>query len=597
MASGFPFIFGNDRLLSAGGGASGGTIYFYYTGTTNLAPIYSNLSLTISNANPVTVAVGAVLPNLYLDPTITYRCRTVFTDGSIQDIDPIPNLQTGATTANLVSFTQVGAGAVTRTVQSKESDFVSVKDFGAVGDGVTDDTTGVKAALLVGKAVYFPKGVYLISSPLDITNTILFGDGVENSRIESHNTTATNPVVYAGGNTQFYDIELGFSSSVMTGSETQGQRAAIIPHSPTSALPWQRGGSARNVRIRICGTGLYEAAGTTYGYFNVTFDGLEIRDFSYRGWDANSSIRTGNNYANIYINNAGSVYATSTNVDSGFVLSGEESETKFGQLNVEWLTAGNAITLSGVRGLAGGAFHIEQFIQRNPYAPAVIFDKSAGSIGTLTVYYCPIRTAGWFLLQIKDSTYSGAVYTPNTCDYLNIGVLHVKGLNDGSQVVSGNGLSGLTDFYFTDRETSAVGTFFLKIDSYVWNTYQTDNSVYASFPNDPHANIKALSTMAGPPIGRNASTTGYVRRPDGFIEMWGTVSVPANSTTTVTMPTMIGEGAAGFPTAMLAWDAQPNDTGTSASYRYNASPVDATSIKVTNTQTSTVTGIWRCFGY
>ena len=53
----------------------------------------------------------------------------------------------GASGSSLVGFLQSGTGAVTRTVQAKERDVVSVKDFGVVGDGTTDDTTALTAAI------------------------------------------------------------------------------------------------------------------------------------------------------------------------------------------------------------------------------------------------------------------------------------------------------------------------------------------------------------------------------------------------------------------------------------------------------------------
>ena len=500
--------------------------------------------------------------------------------------------------AEMVAFKQSGTGAVDRTASDKLREFVSVKDFGAVGDGATDDYAAFMAAAATGKRVYVPKGTYRVNTPPDFANVVVFGDGVEHSRIECNSATTTDPVLYLGGNSCLQNIEIGWASARLTGSEAAGQRAGIRPYSPASGLPLQRGALISNVRIRLCGTGVYDPPGTGPAtYFSVTFDGVEVRDFTYRGWDAQSSIRTGNRYDNIYINQAGGPYATSSNVDCGFLLAGEESEASFGLINVEWLKAGRAISLTGVRGIAGGAFHIEQFTQRNTYAAAVEFDKTAGHIDALTVYYCPITTAGWWLMRLKDSTYDGATYNPTTCASLRIGTLHVKGLNDGAQVVGGTGLTGLTNFAFTDREVGAVGPYALQIDRYVWNTFKTDHAVYLAYPNDPHALIQSVATAGGPPVGKSTLTTGYVRRPDGLIEMWGTCSAGANSTVTITFPTINGTSTAGFPNACLHVQAEPDDIGTTEDYRYNASQKTATNFKLTNTSPSTVTGFWRAIGY
>ena len=72
----------------------------------------------------------------------------------------------GTTDSALVTYLPSGTGAVTRTAQAKMRDTVSVKDFGAVGDGTTDDTAAIQAAINTNKEVFVPNGTYLITSAL-----------------------------------------------------------------------------------------------------------------------------------------------------------------------------------------------------------------------------------------------------------------------------------------------------------------------------------------------------------------------------------------------------------------------------------------------
>jgi len=67
-------------------------------------------------------------------------------------------------------FLPDGVGAISRTIPSKLKDIVSVKDFGAVGDGVADDTAAIQAALDATQAISFPAGTYKVTSTLLVKN-------------------------------------------------------------------------------------------------------------------------------------------------------------------------------------------------------------------------------------------------------------------------------------------------------------------------------------------------------------------------------------------------------------------------------------------
>jgi len=71
-----------------------------------------------------------------------------------------------------VEYKPAAAGAKGRTLAAKLADIVSVKDFGAKGDGTTDDTAAIQAAIdAVGSqgTVHVPSGTYVVSSTIQIT--------------------------------------------------------------------------------------------------------------------------------------------------------------------------------------------------------------------------------------------------------------------------------------------------------------------------------------------------------------------------------------------------------------------------------------------
>jgi hypothetical protein len=71
---------------------------------------------------------------------------------------------------------------------------INVKDkqFGAKGDGITDDTAAIQSSInsliTTGGTVYLPKGTYIVNSPINLSSNIrLLGDGWTNTYIKAGN--------------------------------------------------------------------------------------------------------------------------------------------------------------------------------------------------------------------------------------------------------------------------------------------------------------------------------------------------------------------------------------------------------------------------
>lgn len=122
----------------------------------------------------VTIALGETDASL-----VTYDGTTV-----ADQLDAI----SAVSGSSLVGFQQAGSGAVVRTAQDKMREWVSVKDFGAVGDGVADDTAAIQAAVDAAiasrRSLFVPRtsqgalGMYRITAPITISAGIrIFGDG------------------------------------------------------------------------------------------------------------------------------------------------------------------------------------------------------------------------------------------------------------------------------------------------------------------------------------------------------------------------------------------------------------------------------------
>ena len=161
-----------QELITATAGQTVFNLSISYTNGTNSIAVYCNglrlppTDYTETSTTSVTMNTGATVGDEFLFVAGDFAAST--------------------TGADLVTYTPAGTGAIATTVQSKLRESVSVKDFGAVGDGVTDDYAEITAAItylsvLGGGILLFPRGTYVHSSPLIFKNNIIYrGEGQNN---------------------------------------------------------------------------------------------------------------------------------------------------------------------------------------------------------------------------------------------------------------------------------------------------------------------------------------------------------------------------------------------------------------------------------
>lgn len=187
-------------------------IKFYQSGTTTAFSMATDSTggTTLDKAKinssgyPVNGSDAVFIPHvnqtykivLYKNATDADNDTTGNADWVIDNIQPVDVIVSGETlTSNNITYTPSGTGSVNTTVQSKLREYVSVKDFGAVGDGVTDDYTAINNAIATGKPVYFPSGDYVVGTTLaNTTNLIIFSDG-------AHGVAGNDPQTNKSGTT------------------------------------------------------------------------------------------------------------------------------------------------------------------------------------------------------------------------------------------------------------------------------------------------------------------------------------------------------------------------------------------------------------
>ncbi len=181
--------------------------------------------------------------------------------------------------SNSVGFLQAGTSATARTVQAKLRETVSVKDFGAVGNGVADDTAAIQAALTAAQKVYFPTPSvsYLVSTISIPANRTLVTDGVSTKfQQKSGQIDGTRVFNVMGPHVTIGDMTV--QGNISTDGNEQNHAININSGVAGVSLYNIRVGNIRGINIRgdVVYIGQSVASGTTSGVSVASADGNNI---------------------------------------------------------------------------------------------------------------------------------------------------------------------------------------------------------------------------------------------------------------------------------------------------------------------------------
>jgi len=392
-------------------------------------------------------------------------------------------LAVGSTSSDLVSYLPSGTGAVATTVQTKLRETVSVKDFGAVGDGVTDDTAAIQLAFNAAnnKTLLFNEGTYLVSKSssdyiLEVPSSISIVGTEGQVTIKLKTATGTAYMLGRATASSHFSMEgiiLNGNSTVLTGINCNGvhlPEATVIKSKNNAYLNLKDQGSA------VGGKGIYANSSTFVSEINVendTFSNISTNAIqSYKGLQitVKDCYATGllTSFTDLNPLPSGVNVRTKCTIKNNVAncsASFNSSHSVFSLLGDDVECTGNKVTGGGVQivvhDLAGNTLHLRNYVVSdnmlwNSLGNGITINQNSATYGNNSN------------AQVVVS--NNNIYSPALTGISVVGAYVGSGATLGSTVISGNTVvDGLTNTLVPDAAAgiSLLGTVNTVVDSNV----------------------------------------------------------------------------------------------------------------------------------
>jgi len=386
--AGAQFFGDNGRPLS------GGKVYTYNAGTTTPRAVYTTSAGTVAHANPIVLDAAGRVPaggEIWVEAEVSYKfALTTWKDVPVGDWDNITGNGSGifpvlaaSSGSSLLGFIQAGVGAVARTAQSKMRERVSVEDFGAVGDGVTDDTAALQSAFDYAAAnnkgaVFLPRGTYRVTATIDTKRCGVFGEGYGSQLLPKITDGSACLYVSPGS---FFTLKDFTIYAPITAPAYQNCIGLKIGGSGTS---YANRYFVDNVYVRGCKTGAsvngfigklnlfvaYCETGFVGNNVNATYTHLQIEECVYAGSVTNTN---GSTFKILYEGGAEMVQGITFDQCTGIVLDAPYFESGATSTSLQFFAKFGGTTLCrNVKVLGGSTYGF------NVSEAAWVFDRVTG---------------------------------------------------------------------------------------------------------------------------------------------------------------------------------------------------------------------------